>query len=57
MKCDSKLSAACCVLIMLMLCITEQLRNDLKGLARGGHPPSPVRMRALVEGYSGAAGY
>lgn len=27
------------------------------GLARGSCPPSPVRMRALVEGYSGAPWY
>lgn len=45
-----KLSAACCVLVTLVLCLIEQLLKLPRGLARGSCPPSPVRMRALVEG-------
>lgn len=37
--------------------VIEQLLKFPRGLARGSCPPSPVRMRALVEGYSGATWY
>ena len=54
---EAVLSAACCVLITLMLCLTEQLLKWPKGPGKRKHPPSPVRMRALVVGYSGATWY